>query len=308
MLRRATLRAACVCLILGLLTLGLSACGQRPPGVAPSATPASAAAASAAAVPAPAQPTAASGDLLQRIHERGRIRIGVKADSPPFGVEHHGVRSGFDIDIALLLARRLGVEPEFVTVTSADRIPRLLAGELDLVIASMTQTRGRERQVDFSIPYFEDGPAILARAGAGIQHYTQFGERRLGVARGSSTAASIGKFVPEARIVELPAIRDLLPALDRGEVDAVASDYLILLALAKQSGRAQAYEIIGGRIVAEPYGIALPPNQSALRDAVNEALMAMWDSGEWAQVAALWFGPGGALPADLRFQMPTIPP
>ncbi|MCX7902665.1 MAG: transporter substrate-binding domain-containing protein, partial [Burkholderiaceae bacterium] len=177
----------------------------------------------------PAPPAVVDSDLYRRITKEGKIRIGVKADSPPFGVESHGIRRGFDIDIAALVARHLGAEPVFVTVTSADRIPRLLAGEVDIVIASMTQTRSRERQVDFSIPYFEDGPAILMAAGSGVEHYAQFGERRLGVAKGSSTAASIKKFLPEARIVELPTIKDLLPALDAKQVDGVASDYLILL-------------------------------------------------------------------------------
>lgn len=246
-------------------------------------------------------------DLHQRLGAAGTVRIGVKADAPPFGSETHGVRQGFDIDIATALSRRLGLEPVFVTVTSADRIPRLLAGEVDLLVASMTQTRGRERQVDFSIPYFEDGPGILVRAGSGIGGYLELGGRRLGVARGSSTAASIARLAPEAEVVEVPAIADLLPALAAGRVDAVASDHLILLGLMRASPRPGDYALAGGRIVSEPYGIALPPDQSAWRDAVNEALMAMWEDGEWARIADSWFGPSGALPTTIGFAMPTIP-
>lgn len=249
----------------------------------------------------------AAGDRLGQIRAAGAIRIGVKADSPPFGVETRGMRQGFDIDVAQSLARRLGVEPVFVTVTSAERIPKIASGEVDIVVASMTQTRGRERQVDFSIPYFEDGPAILVRTGGGITSYLQLGGRKLGVATGSSTAAAIAKVAPEAELVELPAIRDLLPALDAGTVDAVASDYLILVGLARASGKGRSYTIAGGRIVSEPYGIALPSDQSALRDAVNEALMAMWEDGEWSRIADTWFGANGAMPATIRFQMPTIP-
>lgn len=249
----------------------------------------------------------AVGDRLAQVTSAGSLRIGVKADSPPFGVESRGMRRGFDIDIGASLARRLGVEPVFVTVTSADRIPKLQAGEVDVVVASMTQTRRRDREVDFSIPYFEDGPAILVKSGGGITSYLQLGGRKLGVATGSSTAAAVAKVAPEAEVVEVPAIKDLLPALEAGQVDAVASDYLILIGLARASGKGRSYTIAGGRIVSEPYGIALPQNESALRDAVNEALMAMWEDGEWSRISDMWFGPNGAMPATIRFSMPTIP-
>ena len=269
-------------LIICLLALFCAACGDRP-----------------AATKAPS--------VLDRVLASGAVRIGVKADSPPFGVERNGARYGFDIDISLALARRLGVEAEFVSVTSAERIPKLIAGEVHLVVASMTQTRSRERQVDFSVPYFEDGPAILVRNGSGIEGYVGLGGRRVGVAAGSTTAAALATVAPEAVLVELPAIKDLLPTLDAGTVEAVASDYLILLGLAKSSGRADAYAVPGGRIVSEPYGIALPQDQSAWRDAVNAALMAMWEDGEWARISDAWFGPASALPADIRFALPTIP-
>jgi polar amino acid transport system substrate-binding protein len=249
----------------------------------------------------------AAGGLYEHVKSSGSIRIGVKADSPPFGVERKGMRQGFDVDIAQAVARHLGVEPVFVTVTSADRIPKLQAGEVDLVVASMTQTRKRDRDVDFSIPYFEDGPAILVKTGGDITGYLQLGGRKLGVAKGSSTAAAVAKVAPEAVVVELPAIKDLLPALEAGQVDAVASDYLILIGLARASGKGRSYTIAGGRIVSEPYGIALPQNESALRDAVNEALMAMWEDGEWSRISDTWFGPNGAMPASIKFSMPTIP-
>lgn len=257
--------------------------------------------------PAAAAPGSAGRSVLDRVLGSGTVRVGVKADSPPFGVERGGTRMGFDIDIAQAIARRLGVEPAFVSVTSADRIPRLTAGEVDMVVASMTQTRSRERQVDFSVPYFEDGPAIMTRIDSGIAGYIGLGGKRLGVAKGSTTAATLATVAPEAVVVEVAAIADLLPALRAGTVDAIASDYLILLGLVRGQPDAASFIIPGGRIVAEPYGIALPQDQSAWRDAVNAALMAMWEDGEWARISDAWFGPASATPASVHFTMPTIP-
>ncbi len=250
---------------------------------------------------------AARPDVLERVTGGGAVRIGVKADSPPFGAERGDMRYGFDIDIAEAVARRIGAEPVFVSVTSAERIPRLQSGELDLVVASMTQTRQREQAVDFSVPYFEDGPAIMVPATSGITSYVQLGGKRLGVAKGSTTAASVAQVAPEAVLVELPAIRDLLPALRAGSVDAIASDYLILLGLLHGASDAAAYRIPGGRIVSEPYGIAMPQDQSRLRDAVNRALMEMWEDGEYARIVDTWFGQASGFPAEIRFVLPTIP-
>lgn len=268
--------------ILVLVVLLLAACGGRPEAVA-------------------------GGGVLERVLASGTVRVGVKADSPPFGVERAGARMGFDIDIAQAVARRLGVEASFASMTSAERIPRLVAGEVDMVVASMTQTRERERLVDFSVPYFEDGPAILTARDGGIDGYVALGGRKVGVARGSTTARSLATIAPEAALVELPATADLMPALRAGTVDAIASDYLILLGLQRADGDPGRWSMPGGRIVAEPYGIALPQDQSAWRDAVNAALMAMWEDGEWARICDAWFGPASAMPADVRFTMPTIP-
>src|SRR5450432_3955615 len=83
---------------------------------------------------------------LAKIKERGKLLAGVKLDTPPFGsLDDKNEPAGFDIDLVRKIAARIGVPVELVKVTSATRIPLLVSGNVDLVAASMTHTRERDK-------------------------------------------------------------------------------------------------------------------------------------------------------------------
>src|SRR5512135_1945256 len=95
---------------------------------------------------------------LQDVKTRGKLIAGVKTDFPPFGfLDKNGNYQGFDIDIAKALSKELlGNEKaiEFVAVTSGNRIPILKSKKIDVVVATMSITEEREKEVDFTVPYF----------------------------------------------------------------------------------------------------------------------------------------------------------
>ena len=97
--------------------------------------------------------TAQAQGTIQKIKERGKLLAGVKLDTPPFGfLDDKNEPAGFDIDLVRKIAARIGVPVELVKVTSATRIPLLVSGNVDLVAASMTHTRERDRTIDFRRP------------------------------------------------------------------------------------------------------------------------------------------------------------
>ena len=102
-----------------------------------------------------------------RITQRGTLRVGVKFDLPPFGFSSaEGQIVGFDVDIAREFAGRwLGDANavELVQVTSADRIPRLTSGEIDLLMAALPHRRERDALIDFSQTYFMGGQSLLVK-------------------------------------------------------------------------------------------------------------------------------------------------
>src|SRR5688572_13348287 len=104
-------------------------------------------------------------DGLSAIKARGKILAGVKYDTPPFGYLDKGNKPvGFDLDLVSKIAGKIGLPVEFVSVTSTTRIPMLVSGNVDLVAASMTHTKERDRTIDFSITYYTGGQSLLVAA------------------------------------------------------------------------------------------------------------------------------------------------
>jgi len=101
----------------------------------------------AGALPAQAQ-------TVEELKERGNIKVGMLVDFPPYGLlDTSGQPDGYDADVAKLLAEQLGVTVKFVPVNSPNRIPYLLSGQVDILVASLGITAERSKQVDFSDPY-----------------------------------------------------------------------------------------------------------------------------------------------------------
>ena len=96
----------------------------------------------------------AEQSTLDVVKQRGTLIAGVKSDYPPFGyVDQNGNLVGFDVEIMKYLAKYLGVQIDLRPVTSANRIPMLQAGTVDVVCASMGITKDRVQAVDFTVPY-----------------------------------------------------------------------------------------------------------------------------------------------------------
>lgn len=254
----------------------------------------------------------AGADVLAAVQAAKKVRIGVLADNPPFSYQLGKTWAGFDIEIAHGVATRLGIETiEYVPVTLDQRSPSVVDGRVDMVVASMTITRYRESQsktpVDFSIPYFQDGQALLVAAASPIKSYLDLNGKKVGAVKGSTSSFYMTQINPDAEVVKYPDNAALGKALKAGEVDAATNDYLVLAGMIASSDDPAAWRIAGDRMTAEPYGIAVPQNQSAWRNAINHALLAMWESQDWHAAADTWFGPTSKYASPVNFVMPVYP-
>lgn len=117
------------------------------------------------AAPEVAEAPAAEANVIKQIKDAGVIRIAVPEDTPLFGiVGADGTHEGYDVDVARLLAEDMGVELELVPVTSANRIPYLTSGKVDLVISSMGIKPERAEVINFSNAYAPFFWAVFAPA------------------------------------------------------------------------------------------------------------------------------------------------
>ncbi len=251
---------------------------------------------------------AAQGDLLERVLHDKRVRIGVKGDTPPFGMAQGGGYVGFDVDIATALAGALGIEDiVFVPVTSADRMEMIEKGEVDMLVASMSITRYRERRVDFSLPYFQDGQGLLVRHGSTVGGYLDLAGRKVGTVKGSSSSYYLHQVSPDCTPVVVADFPALLALLEHDQVDAITSDQTILIGLMANAPDPSAYRLAGTPFTIEPYGVAVPQNQSHWRNAIDRALMEICERGQWQAITDLWFGPGTKYSHRIDFHPPIYP-
>jgi ABC-type amino acid transport substrate-binding protein len=112
---------------------------------------------------------AADESTLDTVKKRGTLNAGVKYDLEPFGyMGKDGKVEGFDVDVARYIAKKLGMPVDLKQVTSQNRIPLLLNGNIDLIVATMNPTRERAKVVDFTRPYFMSGSMLLVRKGGPV--------------------------------------------------------------------------------------------------------------------------------------------
>ena len=257
-------------------------------------------------------PVGVQADILARVEVTKLLRVGVLADNPPFSYQIGKQWTGFDIDIAQGVANGLGIEKldvEFVPLTLAQRLDHAATGKVDMVVASMTVTRYREKEkhVDFSIPYFQDGAALLVKAASPIKSYTDVGGKTVGAVKGSTSSYYMKQVNPDAKVETFADNAALRAALDEGKVDAITNDYLVLVGIVANAVDPTAYRIAGERFTIEPYAIGTAQNQSVWRNAINHALIEMWEKGEWQNSATTWFGPGSKYASPVNFVMPVYP-
>lgn len=235
--------------------------------------------------------TAASS--LDAIKERDKLVIGVKFDTKLFGLMNPANKEveGFDIDIAKALAKSiLGDETkiELKEVTSKTRIPMLDNNEIDMIVATMTITEERREQVEFSEVYFEAGQSLLVKKGSKITSIDDIAEgTKVLAVKGSTSVDNIKAKAPEATVLEFDNYQDAFSALKAGQGDTLTTDNSILYGMMAQD---PGYEVVGEPFTDEPYGIAIKKGETALVDAVNEALKAIKDNGEYDKIYEQWIG------------------
>lgn len=232
-----------------------------------------------------------SKDVMAQIKERDKIVFGVKHDTRLFGLKNPstGKVEGFDIDLAKELAKEiLGDETkvEFKEVTSKTRIPLLNNGEIDAVIATMTISEERKKEVDFTDVYFEAGQSLLVKKGSKIKGIEDLkkGTKVLAV-KGSTSAINIREKAPETEVLEFENYSEAFTALKSGKGDALTTDDAILYGMADEDS---SFELVGGTFTEEPYGIAVKKGNKELVDRLNEALKAVRDSGKYDEIKDKW--------------------
>jgi glutamate transport system substrate-binding protein len=227
-----------------------------------------------------------AGTTMAELAEQGTITIGTKFDQPLFGLKGlSGDPEGFDVEIAKLIAGKLGIPEDgitFVETVSANREPFLEQGQVDMVVATYTINDKRDMVIDFAGPYFLAGQDILVKSGnpEGIEGPDDLAGKTVCSVSGSTPAGTIESDYPEAKLVLFDTYTKCRDALRDGTdgVVAVTTDNVILAGYADEAPND--FELVDAPFTKEPYGIGIPEGQEEFCEFINDALSELEESGE----------------------------
>ena len=246
----------------------------------------------------------AAANTLADVKKKGILVAGVKDSSPPFGYIDEKTRSlvGYDVDFCKFIAKKLGVQLELKPVTSATRMPQLIAGNIDIIAATMTKNAERAKQIDFSYTYFFTGQKFLTKKGT-VKKLADLEGKKIGTAKGSTSEQNAKKALPTATILSFDDYPQAFLALQQGKVAAVTTDESILAGIHAKAPDKGQYEIPNIQISEEPYGLGIRKGEKDFLDVVNATLLEMEKKGDAKKIFDKWFGPRSETPLKRTFQI-----
>ena len=221
---------------------------------------------------------------------QGKITVASTIAYPPFEFSPKGRPKGFDIDLMNEIARRAGFEVRYENVQFDSILRGLDADLFDASISAMSITAEREKQLDFSDPYFNADQALLVESDSKIKAIDDLSEATVGVQAGSTGQLKGEDLYDDGQVGEVRPYRTIGEAfsdLRAGKIDGVIYDLsAVHRKVTENEGKIRYVDSIP---TGEQYGIAFPKD-SVLVEPVNQALAEMKEDGTYEKLYKKWIG------------------
>ncbi|MFE0425436.1 ABC transporter substrate-binding protein [Streptomyces sp. NPDC058953] len=262
---------------------------------------------------------ASSAPLFNKLPEKyqksGVIKVGTNAEYAPMESVENGKIVGVDPDIAAELGKKLGVKFEFTSGSFDGLITALNTGRHDIAMSSITDNKQRQegldengkklgKGVDF-VDYFLAGTAVYTKKGnpQGIKSIADLCGKTAAVQRGTTYEKALQTQSKACKDAGKPAVKiepfendtEAQTRVKSGGAAAGVNDYPVALDLSRKADNGNAFEVVGEQIDAGPFGIAVNKENTALRDALKEAVDAIIADGSYAKVLKKWGAESGAI-------------
>ena len=236
-------------------------------------------------------PVARGADLMGETRARGVLRIAVEGTYPPFNFKDPktGHLTGYDVEVARLVAARMKLKPQFVFTEWSAVLPAVTSGKVDAAISQVIITPEREQFHDFSVPYTYSGFQLIVRKNerASYRSLADLKGRKLGVRQGS-VFEQRARAVKGIEVRTYPAVPENLQDLAFGRIDASLDDSLMVSYLLKHSE----LPIKAGPRVGEPVriGVAFRKGNPDFKAAIDKILNEARADGTLRRLSFKWFG------------------
>ena len=233
---------------------------------------------------------------LEAVKQAGVIKVGTSADYPPFeSVDESGNKVGFDIELMTEIAKRLGVELEWVDMPFDSLIAAVQEGKIDISISAFNYSEERDQTVDFSEAYFtsEDAFTVADNFSGSIVNPEDVAAYKVGVQTGTTqdswltdTLVADGALLEE-NLFRYDRVDQAMMDLKNGRIDVMMSDYVPAQALATQLGGLKI--VYHGVLSSGPMNIVIPEGDTELAQAINEIIKQLENEGFIEKLAVKYF-------------------
>ncbi|WKD58212.1 ABC transporter glutamine-binding protein GlnH precursor [Corynebacterium capitovis DSM 44611] len=237
--------------------------------------------------------TAGTGDAEKRVPDivrRGRIIVGV--DQYQYLLSYRdaaaGELRGFEVDLAKQIALDIfgdASKVDFRFVDSSKRVSALEAGDVDIVVRTMSITPERSELVDFSVPYLSSSIRLLTPMGEEISDIASTAGHTLCAVDGSNVVELARTLAPDSPILRTRTWTDCLMATQQYQADAILADDVILAGLSAQDPH---LDVVGESYGSQSYAIGVTKGNDGLVRQVNATLERVRHDGTWARLYNSW--------------------
>ena len=244
---------------------------------------------------------AVAQDTLKKIKDTGVVKIGNRDASIPLSyLDDKQQPVGYGVDICLKVVDAIKAElkmpnlkVEFVPVTSQTRIPILTGGNIDLECGSTTNSVERQKQVAFAPTYFMTGTKIIVKKSSGIKGYDDLKGKTVVFTSGTTNERAMKAYSDEHKLgVNFIPSKDHAEsflAVDTGRAVAFPMDDVILYGLRANAKNPNDFEVLGPFLSDDPYGIMMRKDDPQFKKVVDNAVSALYKSGEINKIYHKWF-------------------
>ena len=243
----------------------------------------------------------AHAQTLDKVKASGSIAVAYRESSIPFSyLDDKAKPTGFGWEICSRIVDevkkatgRADLKITTQAVTSANRIPLLVNGTIDIECGSTTNNSDRAKQVAFATNYFYTGTRLLVKAGSPIMSVADLKGRKVVSTTGTTNFRIMRALNDERKVgFELIGAKDHSESqlvVASGRADAFAMDDILLYGLAASSANPREWTVVGESIQVEPYAIMLRKDDPTFKTLVDGVLARLMDSGEFEKMYMRWF-------------------
>ncbi|MBU2287404.1 MAG: transporter substrate-binding domain-containing protein [Gammaproteobacteria bacterium] len=227
---------------------------------------------------------------LDNIMKSKTIKIAIPTDYPPYGSVDTSMKpQGLDVDMAELIAKKMGVKVDLVPVTSANRIPYLQTKKADLVISTLGKNAEREKVIDFSAAYAPFFQGVFGPKSMTIKSFADMGGKSVAVTRGAMEDQELGKVAPPT--TDFKRFEDnnaTIAAFVAGQTQTLAASGAVAAELLRKNPQLNAeYKLL---LKDSPCFVGIAKGDDKLKAKVDEIIAAAKKDGTLDAMAKKWLG------------------